>query len=110
MITQKKDELLSLPPGVAYTLQPNQMVRLEMHYINATQAPLTLSRLVDDDPDATTYHDEANFLFIGNPDIKIPANSTFDARADLLQARPGHLRRRQLLRHHRPRAPASAPT
>jgi len=76
MITQKKDELLSLPSGVAYTLQPNQMVRLEMHYINATQAPLQLSgssTMIQ----SHTYHDEANFLFIGNPDIKIPANSTF---------------------------------
>ncbi|HEY1587483.1 MAG TPA: hypothetical protein VGH63_17420, partial [Polyangia bacterium] len=43
MITQKKDELLDLPSGVAYTLQANQMLRLEMHYINATQGPLQLS-------------------------------------------------------------------
>ncbi|HEX8952970.1 MAG TPA: hypothetical protein VF945_14040, partial [Polyangia bacterium] len=76
MITQKKDELLDLPSGVAYTLNPNQMVRLEMHYINATSAPLQLggsSTMIT----SHTYHDEANFLFIGNPDIQIAANSTF---------------------------------
>jgi len=76
MITQKKEDLLDLPAGVAYTLQPNQMVRLEMHYINATMQPLTLggtSTMIT----SHTFHDEANFLFIGNPDIKIPANSTF---------------------------------
>jgi hypothetical protein len=77
MITQKKDELLNLPAGVAYTLQPNQFVRLEMHYINATMGPLQLggsSTMIT----SHTFHDEANFLFIGNPDIKIAANSTFE--------------------------------
>ena len=77
MITQKKDDLLDLPAGVAYTLQPNQMLRLEMHYINATQAPLQLSGsstfIV-----SHTFHDEANFLFIGDPDIKIAPQSTFE--------------------------------
>src|SRR5439155_21116004 len=43
MITQKKDELLDLPSGVAYSLEPNQMVRLELHYINATAAPVKLT-------------------------------------------------------------------
>ncbi|HEY2746682.1 MAG TPA: hypothetical protein VGL86_18760 [Polyangia bacterium] len=76
MITQKKDDLLNLPSGVAYTLQPNQMLRLEMHYINATSSPqmLTGSSTMTT---SHTYHDEANFLFIGNPDIKIPAGSSF---------------------------------
>lgn len=76
MITQKKDELLDLPSGVAYTLNAHQMVRLEMHYINATQAPLMLSgssTMIT----SHTYHDEANFLFIGDPDIKIQPNSSF---------------------------------
>ena len=38
MVTQKKDDLLTLPAGVAYSLDPNQMIRLEMHYINASAA------------------------------------------------------------------------
>ena len=38
MITQKSDDALSLPAGVAYTLQPQQMIRIEMHYLNATDA------------------------------------------------------------------------
>jgi hypothetical protein len=52
------------------------MVRLEMHYINATQGPLTLTGS-STMKTAPTFKDEANFLFIGNPDIKIPAMSTF---------------------------------
>ena len=39
------------PTGVAFTLDANQMVRLEMHYINATQAPLHVTAHVDDHPD-----------------------------------------------------------
>jgi hypothetical protein len=76
MITQKKEEFLNLPSGVAYTLQPNQFVRLEMHYINATAQPLTVSG-TSTMTTSHTFHDEANFLFIGNPDIKIMPNSTF---------------------------------
>jgi hypothetical protein len=76
MITQKKDELLDLPAGVAYTLEPNQMLRIEMHYINASAGPLKLSATTTMIT-SHTFHDEANFLFIGNPDIKIAASSTF---------------------------------
>lgn len=76
MITQKKDELLNLPSGVVYTLAPNQLVRLEMHYINATTSPLVVSgsSTMTTSP---TFHDEADFLFIGNPDLKIAAQSKF---------------------------------
>jgi Copper type II ascorbate-dependent monooxygenase, C-terminal domain len=76
MITQKKDELLDLPSGVAYTLEPNQMVRLEMHYINATQAPVSMTASTTM-ISSHTFHDEANFLFIGNPDIRIAPSSQF---------------------------------
>ncbi|HZS37200.1 MAG TPA: hypothetical protein VFF06_10245 [Polyangia bacterium] len=73
MITQKKDEVLTLPDGVAYTLDDNQMVRLEMHYINATTADQTLmssSTLFPIDPARFQY--EGDFLFIGDPDITLP--------------------------------------
>ncbi|MDB5213028.1 MAG: hypothetical protein JWO86_955 [Myxococcaceae bacterium] len=78
MVTQKKDDLLTLPPGVAYSLDANQMIRLEMHYINASSttkmvtATSTMIPISDDD-----FHDEAGFLFIGNPDIRIPPKSAF---------------------------------
>jgi hypothetical protein len=77
MVTQKKDDLLTLPAGVAYSLDANQMIRLEMHYINASSsekmvtATSTMVPISDDD-----FHDEAGFLFIGNPDIKLPPKST----------------------------------
>ncbi len=76
MITQKHDEVLTLPKGVAFTLQPTQMVRLEMHYINPNSADVqiraksTFTAILDSE-----FKDEADFLFLGNPDIKIPAYS-----------------------------------
>lgn len=76
MITQKKDEQLDLPAGVVYTLRPDQMVRLELHYINATTTDQTLTATTTMIT-SHTFHDEANFLFIGNPDIQIMPNSQF---------------------------------
>jgi hypothetical protein len=74
MITQRADEVLQLPPGVAFTLQPDQLIRLEVHYVNAGSEPLTvtatseLHAMADAD-----FRDEADFLFIGNPDIQLSA-------------------------------------
>jgi hypothetical protein len=78
IISQKKDDVLTLPQGVAFTLDANQMVRLEMHYINATAQTqtLTTSSTLTVLPDSE-YRDDASFLFIGDLDISIPAKSSF---------------------------------
>jgi hypothetical protein len=76
MITQKKEELLTLPKGVAYTLSPNQMIRLEVHFINTTKEPKKLgasSTMIA--IDEAEFKEEADFLFIGTPDIKLPAKT-----------------------------------
>lgn len=39
MITQKADDRLRFPEGVAYELPAGQMIRLELHYINVNVAP-----------------------------------------------------------------------
>jgi hypothetical protein len=77
MITQKKDEILTLPDGVAYTLDANQMIRLEMHYINPGASTVTVegTSTFTPIPDAA-YKYEGDFLFIGDPDISLPPNST----------------------------------
>jgi hypothetical protein len=77
MITQKADDLLTLPDGVAYTLAANQMIRIEMHYINSTDAAITTQATTEFYAAAeASIHDEANILFIGTPDIDLPAGST----------------------------------
>jgi hypothetical protein len=78
MVTQKHDELLTLPAGVAFTLDANVLVRLEMHYINAGAEPLDVSATSTfiTMPEAE-FENAADFLFVGNPDIDIPPNSSF---------------------------------
>ncbi len=76
MVTQKSEEELTLPKGVAFTFAPNQLVRLELHYVNASAQPkeLRASSTFIGLP-ASEYRDEADFLFVGNPDIKLPPRS-----------------------------------
>jgi hypothetical protein len=72
MITQRHEEVLGLPTGVGFSLAANQKIRLEMHYINASDQPLEISSVTTFVPmKAEDFHDEADFLFIGNPDIQL---------------------------------------
>jgi hypothetical protein len=77
MITQKKDDTLTLPKGVAFGIDANQMVRLEMHYINPTSSPLQVTATTTFTPmNEADFQNEAGFLFMGDPDINIPAHGT----------------------------------
>jgi hypothetical protein len=74
MITQRAEETLTLPDDVAFTLGPNQMMRLELHYLNATESP----QRVQVDSELRTLAGasiEADFLFIGTPDINLPSQT-----------------------------------
>jgi len=77
MITQKSDDELVLPPGVAFAIGQAQFVRLEMHYLNATsdsiEVTATSTFYAMDEAD---FENEADFLFFGNPDIDIPPNAS----------------------------------
>ena len=76
MVTQKHDDVLNLPQGVGFTLDANQMIRIELHYINPTQAALDVSATTTFvTMDDSQFKDEADFLFIGDPDITLPPSS-----------------------------------
>ncbi len=104
-ITQKHDDAITLPDGVAYTFAPHQMVKLEMHYINSQDAAQMAQATVDIyAADPATIHDEAALLFTGSPDISItkgqtatlhqfftvPTYSTFDPTKVKIFAITGH--------------------
>ncbi len=77
VITQKSDDRLELPPRVAYTLDAHQMIKLEMHYLNSTDAPIEATATVEFvTADEDEIDHEADILFIGSPDINIPAGAT----------------------------------
>lgn len=82
MITQKAEDALTLPDKVAYTFSPNQMIRIEMHYINTRDQPLEVRATSEfyAVPESEIEH-EANILFIGTPDIDIAAGETKDIQA-----------------------------
>lgn len=90
MITQKAEDALTLPDKVAYTFAPNQMIRIEMHYLNATDEPLEISATSEfyAVPESEIEH-EANILFIGTPDIDIPAGQEKDIQAYFSPSRAG---------------------
>lgn len=77
MISQTREETLELPPDVAFELQPNQMIRLEAHYLNyftepiTTDAQITFEVMPDDQAPLI-----ADFLFYGTIQIQIPAGKT----------------------------------
>lgn len=76
MVTQKHDDVLQLPEGVGFTLDPGQMIRIELHYINAGRSPVDLTATSTLTPiRETDFREEADFLFIGDPDIRIPAHA-----------------------------------
>lgn len=90
MITQKKDDTLELPQGVAFAIDDNQMVRLEMHYINATTQTATIEGRSTFVPmNEAEFRDEAGLFFAGNIDIDIAPNSQFTLGPAFIPAPPG---------------------
>jgi Copper type II ascorbate-dependent monooxygenase, C-terminal domain len=77
MITQRHEETLTLPDGVAYTFQPHQKIRIEMHYLNATETTQMVTGTAEFYAAVPEQiKDEADFLFIGNPDINLGPKAT----------------------------------
>jgi hypothetical protein len=79
-ITQRKDDPITLPEGVAYTFAPHQMIKLEMHYTNKGDDSLDVMANVDFfNADPATIQYEAGVLFTGSPDVDIPAGDGMTA-------------------------------
>lgn len=77
LIAQSADEALQLPPGVGIPLAPQQMVRIEMHYINASTAPIQISATATfTEMPPGELRDEAGFAFFSNSAIDLPPAST----------------------------------
>jgi hypothetical protein len=77
MITQKPDDVLTLPKGVAFSLEKQQMLRLEMHYINTTPDPIEVTAKSTFVPmPESEFEHEADFVFFGNPDIDLPPHGS----------------------------------
>jgi len=74
VITQKQDDEVTLPDHVAYTLGANQMIKIELHWINSTDGDADTNASINFySADPATITDEAGVLFSGSLDINIPA-------------------------------------
>jgi Copper type II ascorbate-dependent monooxygenase, C-terminal domain len=71
-VTQRAEETIALPAGVAFTLEPGQLIRIELHFINASDEPQELRATTTfvEIPEEE-FEQEADFLFVGNPEIEI---------------------------------------
>lgn len=78
LITQIRNETLTFPPGVAFKFAPNQMVRIEAHYLNYFTEKITAQGDIFFDTIAAEHvTDEAGLLFYGNPDFEVPPGQTY---------------------------------
>lgn len=73
MITQRAEDRLTLPEGVAYKIEPNQMIRLELHYINVMATPqmAEATSTFITMPDDEVEH-EADIMFMGDISFQVP--------------------------------------
>ena len=90
LITQKREEVLELPPGVAFELEPNQMIRLEAHYLNYYTEPITAEATVTFElmPEGQVPI-VADFMFYGTSDFKLPAGEEYSTRWRFMPVPPG---------------------
>jgi len=90
MITQIRNETLAFPNGVAFRFEPNQMVRLEAHFLNYFPEDIEASGTVYFDGIAEAdVVSEANLLFYGTPDIDIPKGQSVTTPWYFLDVMPG---------------------
>jgi hypothetical protein len=78
-IVQNPDETLSYPGGVGVALAANQMIRIELHYANASPTdPITVqtTSTLTTMPDAA-FQSEASFLVVNDPFFSIPPDASF---------------------------------
>jgi len=78
-VTQKHDDTILMPDGVGFPLEPDQLMHLEMHFINTgsetVDVEATSELFARSSPDEVQ---EASFIIIGSLDIKIPAKSDLE--------------------------------
>ena len=75
LIAEKPETVFSFPPGVGFTLRPNQALTTELHYFNPTDEPLDITATIEfeiaEGQEAATMK-EASMVFAGSTDIFLP--------------------------------------
>lgn len=81
--TQLPDDTVAFPPGVAAAIPPSLGLRLQSHYLNTTAETVTAHvKVILHLAAPGTVTDRAAVLFIVQPNIHIPPNTTQDVTYD----------------------------
>lgn len=94
-ISQQRETGLTFPSDedgtpIGYRIEPRQMVRLEMHYVNASSEPLQVeSDILIEALPLSARVVEADIAFWGTLDIQIPPNSTYTTPVKFKEALEG---------------------
>lgn len=72
-LTQKAEDTIQLPSGVAYQFEPHQSIWLELHYINLTSEEVeVMGRSIFHTTPQDLVENEAGVAIIANLDVYIP--------------------------------------
>ena len=78
-VTQKHDDTIPMPDGVGFPLVADQLMHLEMHFINTGTETVDVEATSELFPRADPENvEEASFIIIGSLDIKIPPKQTME--------------------------------
>ncbi|HKP57648.1 MAG TPA: hypothetical protein VJV78_13045 [Polyangiales bacterium] len=89
-ITQKHDDQIQLPEGIAYKLAAKQILHLELHYINTSDKAMDIVGSANLYPaPAGANLQEAAVLLVGTADINVPAHSTKESAPKFLKLPAG---------------------
>jgi hypothetical protein len=89
-ITQKHDDQIMLPEGIAYRLSAQQILHLELHYINTTDKPVDIVATANLYPAASDAGlQEAAVLLVGTADISIPPHMMHESAQKFLKLPQG---------------------
>jgi hypothetical protein len=89
-ITQKHDDLVTLPEGIGYHLNSNQVMNLELHYINTTDRVLDIvaeTELIAADGAAKLQ--DGSVMLMGTAKLNIPAHETWKTQPTFLKLPAG---------------------
>ena len=74
---------------IGYKIEPNQMVRIELHYLNTTSKPLSIgSRTFIDTVPISSDVINSDIAFYNTFDIKIPPNSSYKTSVKFVASPP----------------------
>ncbi len=74
VLAMQRDQTLTLPEGVAFSLDAHQKIRLQVQYQNLTAGAVNVTASTElSTMDADRFQHEAGFVVVGNPDLLIPS-------------------------------------